>query len=229
MELPRETTPVGKCLSLALYSQTLLQEFSDSELLRGLAQTLVSAATPLEAAQREYRDAVQQIVVARTRVKLADYRADRIVRRVSHAVEGEDGGKGGRIAAAVFPSGLNPVVRPVGTTQVDELRKLEGLLEAQAGRWPGATEQMAAVAEARTFYEQALTARAEATQRSAGLRAQRDMAKEDFLDVYATVAGRIRAEYPRDRDTQDLFFDAVSRRRRGSSPDTDDDEEDDAA
>jgi hypothetical protein len=36
------------------------------------------------------------------------------------------------------------------------------------------------------------------------------LAKEDFLDVYAEIAARVKAEFPRDRKMQDLFFDDVT-------------------
>ncbi|MBI4950924.1 MAG: hypothetical protein HY908_02745 [Myxococcales bacterium] len=40
--------------------------------------------------------------------------------------------------------------------------------------------------------------------------AERDAVKEDFLDVYAKIAAGVRGLYPRDRTTQDLFFDEVT-------------------
>lgn len=37
-------------------------------------------------------------------------------------------------------------------------------------------------------------------------RARRDAAKAQFLDVYAQVAAGVKAEFPRNRQMQELFF-----------------------
>jgi membrane protein involved in colicin uptake len=62
----------------------------------------------------------------------------------------------------------------------------------------------------RAHYETALKQRKEAGQNASNKKAARDTAKEDYLDVYAQVAARVKAEFPRDRAMQDLFFDTVS-------------------
>jgi len=43
------------------------------------------------------------------------------------------------------------------------------------------------------------------------------LAKEDFLDVYAEIANRIRSLFPRNKPKQDLFFDAVTNRVRSEN------------
>ena len=63
---------------------------------------------------------------------------------------------------------------------------------------------------ARKSYEAALSARREALQNASNERTARDLAKEDFLSVYAEIASRVKAEFPRDRKMQDLFFDEVA-------------------
>jgi hypothetical protein len=74
----------------------------------------------------------------------------------------------------------------------------------------------------REQYETALNARKSGMETTGALRAARNLAKEDFLDVYAAVAHRVRAAYPRDRRMHDLFFDNVR-----SSPELEDVEEED--
>jgi hypothetical protein len=52
---------------------------------------------------------------------------------------------------------------------------------------------------------------------AAAARAVRDAAKEDFLDAFAAVAGAVKELFPRNRPTQEVFFDQF--RSRGASVD----------
>jgi len=70
----------------------------------------------------------------------------------------------------------------------------------------------------RERYEAALTARTEGVGKAADARAARDAVKEDFLDVFAVVAARIKAEFPRDRAMQNLFFDTLDSGRNEPEP-----------
>lgn len=87
---------------------------------------------------------------------------------------------------------------------------LEGRLEALSGTWDAAAAEQASIKKLRSQYETALKQRREAGQNASNKKAARDAAKEDYLDVYAQVAARVKAEYPRDRAMQDIFFDTVS-------------------
>ncbi|MBI2377258.1 MAG: hypothetical protein HYV07_24875 [Deltaproteobacteria bacterium] len=91
---------------------------------------------------------------------------------------------------------------PVGQTEVDEL---EGRLDASS--WSGAPAEKAKIVALRTEYENALEARRAGRHACSDLRAVRDGVKEDFLNVFAQVAARVKAEYPRDRKLLDFFFD----------------------
>jgi hypothetical protein len=71
-------------------------------------------------------------------------------------------------------------------------------------------------------YETALETRRAAGQKASDLRAARNLIKEDFLSVYAEISSRVRAEFPRDRAMQDLFFDDVTTDTGDSGDDTTD-------
>lgn len=71
-----------------------------------------------------------------------------------------------------------------------------------------------------------LEARASAMQKTGALRARRDAAREDFLDVFADIAGRVRSAYPRNRAMHEVFFDRISG-GGGRGRDDDDDPADD--
>lgn len=210
MQIPMMKTPVSKCVNLARFAETMFSKFPQNKTLTALSGTLAAARTALSAAQHAYVEAVSEIVHARAEVRFIDYASDNGVRGAARKVEDADGRKNGRIASIVFPAGMTPVIKPVGATQVREMRDLEGRLEAVAGTWSAAAAEKAAITGLRTSYEAALEARRAAAQKASDKRAARDAAKEDFLDVYAEVAARLKAEFPRDRPMQDLFFDAVA-------------------
>jgi len=210
MQLPTSKTTVSKCLQLGFYCQTMLSKFPANVVLVELAAKVGAATSAVSSAQLTYAQAVVAMTVPRVEVKFADYSSDNTVRGTMRAAETADGVKGGKIADAVFPGGVTPIVKPVGATQVTEMRKLEGRLEAAAGIWPGALAEKVKVMDERVKYEAALAARKTAMEQSADKRSLRDAAKEDFLDVYASASARVKGEFPRNRAMQDLFFDKVN-------------------
>jgi hypothetical protein len=199
----------------------MLGNFPQNPTLTSLAATLEAATAALASAQNDYVAAVMALIARRVAVRFADFASDRVVRSVQRQAENADDKKNGKIASALFPNGVTPIVRPVGQTQVNEMRSLEGRLDAAEGSWPDALTHKAKVTAEREKYEATLDERKAAMATVADLRAKRDAAKEDFLDIYAATAGRVKAEFPRDRDMQDLFFDKIA------SAAVDDEEEDD--
>ena len=210
LQIPTPKTPVSKCIALGLYSQSMLGLFPANPALAALSTTISTATSALAAAQGAYAEAVLALIAPRVLVRFADYSSDMAVRASQRAAESADGMKGGKIGGAVFPDGVTPIVRPVGATQVTEMRALEGRLEAAMALWPGAGAEKAKITDQRTKYEAALAARRTAMEKTADLRAKRDAVREDFLDVYAATASRVKAEFPRNRASQELFFDKVS-------------------
>jgi hypothetical protein len=222
MQLPTAKTPIEKCVRLSRFTQAMLARFPDNATLVSLGSTLGGATDALAVAQRAYAESVLALIPARVELRFADFLADRCVRSTQRAADDIDGQSKGKIASHVFPSGVTPIVRPFGQSQVTEMQQLEGRLASIVAQWPGAAAQQGKVADARQRYERALTARRNALVASAGSHAVRDAAREDFLDAFAQVAGRVKAEFPRDRAMQDLFFDRVV-----SSDDGDDDDDGD--
>jgi hypothetical protein len=205
MKLPTTKTPIDRLIVLGRYSATVVGLSGNAE-LAPVAQALDGAAGKVRAAQRTYEDAVLAAVETRARVRWADYRADVGVRALLRAAETADGKRGGRIARGLFPDGVTPLVHAFGATEVAALRDLEGRLDAQAADWPEAANEKVKIAGLRTAYESALAARADARQKAADARVARDAIRENVLDAFAKLAGRVRAEYPRQADAQELFF-----------------------
>lgn len=222
MQLPTPRTPVSRCIALGMYCPAMLAKFPRNAVLGSLASTLGAATGNLDTAQKAYAAAVLALIPKRVAVKYADHVSDKVVRGVQRQAEIADDKKGGKIGAAIFPGGVTPIIRPVGNTQVIEMRALEGRLEAAGALWPSAMAEKGKIMAERIAYETALTERRTAMETAADLRAKRDAAKEDFLDVYAATAARVKAEFPRDRPMQDLFFDRVTDAVVADADDADD-------
>lgn len=224
MQQPTTKTPVSKCVALGRYAAAMLGKFTNKPALLALSASMTAATDPLEAAQGAYAGSVLALILPRVGVRYNDHVSDNVVRALQRNTESFDGKKGGPTASFLFPEGITPIIRPVGQTQVDAMLKLEGKLDALAN-WSEAVSEKAKLTAARVAYAAALKDRDTAMLNASGLRAKRDIAKEDFLDVYATVAAKVKAEFPRDRAMQDLFFDKVT---DAVTADEDDDGADDA-
>jgi hypothetical protein len=212
MQLPTKFTPVATCEVASIFTETMCSKFHENANLAAVAEGLRAGRTALSTKQAAYRAAVLAVLPLRVEVRFVDYLADSRVRRTLRLAELADGKRGGKICSQILPKGVTPIVRPVGSTEVAELRALEGRLEAVATIWSDAAAQKAELTALRQRYESALTARGEAVRKVGDLRAARDAAKEDFLDVFAVAGSRIKAEFPRDRVMHDLFFARISAR-----------------
>lgn len=210
MQLATPKTSVSKCIALGMYAQAMLAKFPENPVLVELSATLTGATAALSTAQSTYTQAVVALIPPRVAVKYADYVSDKVVRAAQRAAETADGEKNGKVAAAAFPDGVTPIVRPIGQAQCTQMRALEGRLEAAVSIWSGAVAEKSKVTDERVKYEAALAARRTAMETAADLRAKRDAAKEDFLDIYAATGGRVKEQFPRNRAMQDLFFDRVA-------------------
>ncbi|AKF06918.1 hypothetical protein DB32_004067 [Sandaracinus amylolyticus] len=212
-----------RCVSLSTFAQSALRRYATlfaptpdvAARLESLAATLAEATDALTTRQAAYHAAVLALIAPRVEVKLIDLHADTVVRSVKRIAE-EAGAAG-----AVFPAGIQPIVKPVGATEVAALRTLEGRI-ASATAWRDREAQRARIEAVRADYDRALLNRRDALAASSDARALRDDAKESFLDTYAAVAGAVRELFPRDRQRQDVFFDEVTAPRS----EADDDEPD---
>ena len=229
MQVPNSKTPIQRCETASKFAQDAMRRYPTffkpepevAARLENLAGSLGVGTGALMSAQGGYRAAVIDLIPHRVAVKLSDLRSAEVVRSVKRAADDA----GAEISEAVFPGGIEPIIKPFGQTEVDELRKLEGRIAA-ATSWADRTAQLARIVEVRELYEKALKDRKDAMMAAAGQRAVRDSVKEDFLDVFATVAAAIKGEFPRDKKRQDVFFDKL--RAKKTAVDDDDDDADDS-
>lgn len=225
--LPTSKTPIDRCEEKSLYTRTMLRKFKDVAALDGLADKLEDSTNLLLSRQNAYHEKVRALIVLRVEVKYTDLLSDRGVRVALKRAEIEDGKPGGRVVTVLFPGGTTPIMKPVGGAQVKEMRALEGRYKEVESFFPAAVDERQKIEALRVRYEAALDERNKGMEAAAQARAARDLAKEDFLDVFTEVANRIRAAFPRDKKTTDLFFArdrAVSNADDGSGEDEGDEE-----
>ncbi len=204
--LPTSKTPIERCEYKSLHTCTMLRKFAHEPKLSGLADKLEAATSQLLAQQAIYREKTKALLILRVEVKYVDLISDQAVRTALKVAEIADGKAKGRIASMLYPGGSTPIIKPVGGTQVKEMRALEGRYIEVGSIWSEAQSEGAKLKALRQRYEDALVARATGMEVAAQARAARNLAKEEFLDVFTEVANRIRAAFPRDKKTQDLFF-----------------------
>ncbi|MDI3284112.1 hypothetical protein [Polyangium sp. 15x6] len=224
MQSPTRNTPVSKCIDLAGHSVRMFGKFSSHAAFVSLEAKMSTGAAELAAAQAEYEKAVKAILPTRVDVKYENYVSDRRIRLSQQKVEIADGKQNGRIASLVFPEGSTPITRLVGFSQVEAMINLEGRLAAAQSLWPEAEAEKVEIGVFRQGYQAALENRKIAVQNARDLRAARNAAKDKFLTMYVEVMARVQAELPRDKVTQELFFDEVRTRSALATADTDEDE-----
>ena len=224
MQLITMATPVRKCLAVADHTVHMLGKFPENLRLGEMSRRLGEGSLTLEIAEQTLRAAERAAALARIDAHFANYQSDLCMRRVKKHVEGQDGRRGGRVASLVS-SGSPDFAKLQGKTQVDAMRQFELRLGGVQDIWTGAAAEMAQVTEHRVRYEAALDAREQSKRAVAAARVSRNTAKERFVQLYAEIASLVKAEFPRDRHTQDLFFiDAYPQRgRNGEAGDDIDD------
>jgi hypothetical protein len=221
MKLPTMRTPVRRCLGAAGFSCRMLAKHSQDARLVELGVRFEAGRTELAAAQRRLVEAEDNLTLMRVDVKFEDHSSDRFLRRLLARIEAEDGRKGGRLCKVLLPEGLGDITRRRNAAQVERMRGLEARLAAIQD-WADAATLAVDLAGHRGRYESALDVRLAAERLVVTERANRNAAKERFLDLYAEIAAQIRSIFPRDKDMQDLFFDELepaSRRYAGEPGD----------
>jgi hypothetical protein len=196
-------------LDLATYLGRMLGKFTDSARLQECAQRIGDGGQAFKDAQDAYETLIGQLLATRVDASFENYLSDQHLRAVQRQAQLADGRRGGRIATAIFPKGSGPIVRLQGESQIAAMRQVEARLGGVADIWPEATAAQQTVATHRGRYEVALKARDDAELAINNSRINRDAMKRRFLDLYAEIAALVKAEFPRNKMMQDLFFDTV--------------------
>jgi hypothetical protein len=218
MRLITMATPVQKCMEAADHAVHMLAKFPENPRLGEMSRRLGEGSQTLETAEQALQAAERAAVRTRIDVRYENYVSDLCMRRVKKQVEGQDAHRGGRVTTLVS-DGTPDFTRLQGKKQVDAMRAFELRLVGVQDIWAGAPVEQAQVAEHRVRYESALDAREQSKRIIEGARTNRNTAKERFVQLYAEIASLVKAEFPRDRRTQGLFFLDVHRPRAGAPDD----------
>jgi hypothetical protein len=223
MIMPNMQTSFSRCQEMALHTEQMLGKFPDNPRLAELVPRIRAGGTGLEETDRAYTAELRVLMRLRIDVNFENYLSDRRVRRLRKLIEMHDGRRGGRIAAAVMPNGSLDFSRIQGAKQIEAMRSLEARLAAAQDIWPEAATELADIEAHRVRHASAIAARDEGLRRVKDLLTARRAAKERFLQVYAEIVSLIAAEFPRDREAQDLFF--LDARDRSARPSEDEGDE----
>jgi hypothetical protein len=123
--LPTKDTPIERCEQKSLHTQAMLSKFANVPALQGLGAILAAATNALLAREAELQARIKALILLRVEVAWCDRLSDQIVRDGLKRAQIADGEVGGRITTTLFPNGSTPIIKPVGSTQVDEMVTLE--------------------------------------------------------------------------------------------------------
>ena len=155
----------------------------------------------------------------RVAVRFHERDVERCLRVLGAGAYALDGKRGGPVHSALFPDGMEAETRPKAQGQVEAARRVlnrlntaslaEGLRALHAGP----------IGESATVLETTLASRKTAASAMGVAMAAEFSSRDDLVRAYDSNAGAIRQRFPKDRETQDLYFDAFSTRRSaGSDP-----------
>jgi hypothetical protein len=205
MRLITMATPVDKCLEVADHAVHMLAKFPENPRLGEMSRRLAEGSQNLETAELVLGATERAAVHTRIDASFENYTSDLCMRRVKKQVEAQDAHRGGRVASLVSDDAPD-FTRLQGKKQVEAMRQFELRLVGVQDIWAGASTERAQVAEHRTRYEIALDAREQSKRVIKEARTTRNTAKERFVQLYAEIVSLVKAEFPRDRRTQELFF-----------------------
>jgi hypothetical protein len=225
MRLITMTTPVDKCLEVADHAVHMLAKFPEKPRLGEMSRRLAEGSQNLETAELVLGATERAAVRTRIDAIFENYTSDLCMRRVKKQVEAQDAHRGGRVTTLVS-EGTPDFTRLQGKKQVDAMRAFELRLVGVQDIWAGAPAELAQVVEHRVRYESTLDVREQSKRVTEQARVNRNTAKERFVQLYAEIASLVKAEFPRDRHTQELFFINVHRLPAGDGTDDDLDEGD---
>lgn len=180
-----------------------------------LTQFLVAVTASIES-QRA-------LVDPRVGVRFAERDIETTIRRLASDARKKDGKDRGATLAALFPGGLEAATVPRGEAQQEAASRVMNALRTVGLAEPLRAEHVPALEAAITAFQSALDERRRVAGIAASAFAAELAGREDLCNAMDAAAGAIRRLFPRDRDRQDLYFDAVrTKKRKGGGSDGDD-------
>lgn len=212
MQMPTTSMSSERLALLGRFHVACLEQTEET---RALAPIFVSNLEALETAAGATDAARRALIGPRVAVVFGEARLEQELRRLSLSAQQVDNkADGGAAKTALFPRGLYPALRPRGEAQIEAASAVRERLVAQPAAASLREAHLTAVDAAISDQRARLAARGAAYQTYASAFAAELGARESFVAAYSSSAGAIRQLFPRSRDQQDLYFDAIASGRR---------------
>lgn len=210
MEIPTPRMGSRRLWLAGVYHVTALRQSPD---LAPMADAIEPLMVELKTDAKAREDAEDALVPVRVRLVFLERDAERALRVVATNASSLDGKRSGPTHSALFPDGVNAETRPKGPRQVEGVDRVINRLANSTVAEPLRAEHLPRLQAVKAALEAGLHARKVATDAWAAAYAAELSTREDFVRAYDGNAGAIRQHFPKDRDTQDLYFDTFSSTR----------------
>lgn len=210
METPTSRMGSRRLWLAGTYHVTAVQQTPELESLAGAVLPVMDELL-VHAKARE--DAEDALVPVRVRLVFLERAAERALRVTANSASTLDGKRGGAVHSALFPDGINPETRPKGPGQVEAMVRVINRLTTSSVAEPLRAEQLPRLNAAKAALEEGLRLRKVATEALGAAYAAELSSREDFVRAYDGNAGAIRQHFPKDKESQDLYFDTFTSSR----------------
>jgi hypothetical protein len=181
-------------------------------------QPLASAFRPaqdqLKTAAATRAQAEEDMTEVRVRARFAEDAMETVVRLMGLQTHSLDRNNAtGPAYKALFPDGMEAVLRPIGASQVEAAETLRNRLDAQPAAAKVKAQMMDDFDKALADLRTALAKRAAGEDKVRLARAAEMGARESFASAYDSNIGALRQMFPRNPSRQNLYFDEVGSSR----------------
>lgn len=187
-----------------------LAALARAEQAQPLADGFRAAQDQLKIAATSRAQAEEDMTEVRVGARFAEDAMETVIRLMGLQAHSLDHNNAtGPAYKALFPDGMEAVLRPIGASQVEAAEALRTRLDSQPAAAKVKAQMMddfdKALAELRT----ALAKRADGETRVRLARAAEMGARESFASAYDSNIGALRQMFPRNPTRQNLYFDEV--------------------
>jgi hypothetical protein len=192
-------------LALGRYHLAALKR---SEQTQPLADGFRPALDQLKAAATARAQAEEDMTEVRVGARFAEDAMETVIRQMglqAHSVDRHNAT--GPAYKALFPDGMDAVLRPIGASQVQAAETLRSRLDHQPAAAQVKAQMMDDFDKALADLRAALAKRADGENRVRLARATEMGARESFASAYDSNIGALRQMFPRNPSRQNLYFD----------------------
>jgi hypothetical protein len=196
-----------------------LAALARAEQTQRLADGFRPAQDQLKAAAMTRAQAEEDMTDVRVGARFAEDAVETAIRLMglqAHSVDQNNAT--GPAYKALFPEGMDTVLRPIGASQVEAALTLRGRLDTQPSAAKVKAQIMDDFDKALAGLRAALAKRADGEEKVRLTRAAEMGARESFASAYDSNIGALRQMFPRNQSRQNLYFDESGTTREPSAP-----------